>query len=45
VSCAACSISGGDKHDVVDMPGLGFGTSEYYPYVYFKINIDMVDRI
>jgi len=37
--------SGGDKHDVVDMPGLGFGTSEYYPYVYFKINIDMVDRI
>jgi V-type H+-transporting ATPase subunit C len=26
-----------------DIPaGLGFGHSEYYPYVYFKINIDMV---
>lgn len=27
----------------VDVPaGLGFGQSEYYPYVYFKINIDMI---
>ena len=26
-----------------DIPaGLGFGQSEYYPYVYYKINIDMV---
>eukprot|EP00095_Tigriopus_kingsejongensis_P004730 maker-scaffold719_size106944-snap-gene-0.26 protein:Tk04730 transcript:maker-scaffold719_size106944-snap-gene-0.26-mRNA-1 annotation:"vacuolar proton pump subunit c" len=26
-----------------DVPaGLGFGQAEYYPYVYFKINIDMV---
>ena len=26
-----------------DIPtGLGFGQGEYYPYVYFKINIDMV---
>ena len=30
---------------VMDMPGLGFGTGEYFPYVYFKINIDMVERI
>ena len=22
--------------------GLGFGQSEYFPYVYYKINIDMV---
>ncbi|XP_031345658.1 V-type proton ATPase subunit C isoform X1 [Photinus pyralis] len=27
----------------VDIPGLGFGQSEYYPYVYYKINIDMID--
>lgn len=27
----------------MDMPaGLGFGQSEYFPYVYYKINIDMV---
>ena len=27
----------------VDIPGLVFGQSEYYPYVYYKINIDMID--
>lgn len=27
----------------VDIPGLGFGQAEYFPYVYYKINIDMVD--
>lgn len=26
----------------VDIPGLGFNTSEYYPYVSFKINTDMI---
>ena len=30
---------GGD----VDIPGLGFGQSEYYPYVYYKLGIDMVE--
>ncbi|XP_001946227.1 V-type proton ATPase subunit C [Acyrthosiphon pisum] len=30
-------------HDSVDIPGLGFGQAEYFPYVYYKINIDMVD--
>ena len=26
-----------------DIPaGLGFGQSDYYPYVYYKLNIDMV---
>jgi len=30
-------------HDNVDIPGLVFGQSEYYPYVYYKINIDMID--
>ena len=24
-----------------DIPGLNLGTQEYYPYVYFKLNIDM----
>lgn len=34
--------AGGSGADL-DMPaGLGFGQSEYYPYVYYKINIDMV---
>jgi len=27
----------------VDIPGLGFGHNDYYPYVYYKINIDMLD--
>ena len=27
----------------VDSPGLVFGQSEYYPYVYYKLNIDMID--
>lgn len=35
---------GGIAHDSVDIPGLGFGQSDYYPYVYYKINIDMVDH-
>ncbi|XP_054277523.1 V-type proton ATPase subunit C [Macrosteles quadrilineatus] len=29
--------------DSVDIPGLGFGQADYYPYVYYKINIDMID--
>lgn len=28
---------------VDDIPGLGLGQQEYYPYVYFKISIDMGD--
>jgi len=30
--------------DNVDIPGLGFGQSDYFPYVYYKINVDMVDN-
>ncbi|CAH1393854.1 unnamed protein product [Nezara viridula] len=33
----------GGGNDSVDIPGLGFGQSDYYPYVYYKINIDMLD--
>ncbi|XP_050456748.1 V-type proton ATPase subunit C isoform X1 [Cataglyphis hispanica] len=32
------------NQDNVDIPGLGFGQSDYYPYVYYKINVDMVDN-
>lgn len=39
-SSALQASSGADS---VDIPGLGFGQSEYYPYVYYKINIDMID--
>jgi hypothetical protein len=27
----------------VDIPGLGFGQSEYFPYVSYKVNVDMMD--
>lgn len=33
----------GGNADNVDIPGLGFGQSEYFPYVYYKLNIDMVE--
>ncbi|KAK4299479.1 hypothetical protein Pmani_028241 [Petrolisthes manimaculis] len=36
------SSATGGAGDIVDIPGLGFNTSEYYPYVYFKINTDMI---
>lgn len=28
----------------VDIPGLGFGQSEYFPYVYYKLNVDMLEN-
>ncbi|CAH0381851.1 unnamed protein product [Bemisia tabaci] len=34
---------GSGAQDAVDIPGLVFGQSDYYSYVYYKINIDMVD--
>jgi len=33
---------GGSASDSVDIPGISF-TSEYYPYVFYKINIDMAE--
>jgi len=27
----------------MDMPGLVFGQADYYPYVYYKVDIDMVE--
>ena len=28
----------------VDIPGLNIGQAEYYPYVYYKISVDMVEN-
>ncbi|KAK0088848.1 hypothetical protein PV325_010445 [Microctonus aethiopoides] len=40
------SSAGGHSgnQDSVDIPGLGFGQNDYFPYVYYKINVDMVDN-
>ncbi|XP_035791683.1 V-type proton ATPase subunit C-like [Anopheles albimanus] len=37
------AASSGGNADNVDIPGLGFGQSEYFPYVYYKLNVDMVE--
>ncbi|GLV43486.1 Vacuolar H[+] ATPase 44kD subunit [Carabus blaptoides fortunei] len=37
------ALQGSANFDTVDMAGLGFGQSDYYPYVYYKLNIDMID--
>lgn len=42
-SSATASGAGPGNQDSVDIPGLGFGQSDYYPYVHYKINVDMVD--
>lgn len=36
--------SSGGNADNVDIPGLGFGQAEYYPYVFYKLNVDMVEN-
>lgn len=38
-------INTNDFFQNVDIPGLGFGQSEYYPYVYYKINVDMIEKV
>jgi len=39
------SAGSGSKYaDSMDMPGLVFGQSEYFPYVYYKVDIDMVEQ-
>ena len=27
----------------MDIPGLNLGQAEYYPYVFYKINVDMLE--
>ncbi|XP_046334361.1 V-type proton ATPase subunit C-like [Haliotis rufescens] len=29
--------------DGVDIPGLNMGSTDYYPYVYYRINLDLID--
>ncbi|KAH0947945.1 hypothetical protein HN011_001483 [Eciton burchellii] len=43
-SSATSSTAAQHNQDNVDIPGLGFGQSDYFPYVYYKINVDMVDN-
>ncbi|OXU18483.1 hypothetical protein TSAR_006712 [Trichomalopsis sarcophagae] len=43
-SSATAGGSQSGNQDSVDIPGLGFGQSDYFPYVYYKINVDMVDN-
>ncbi|XP_032676091.1 V-type proton ATPase subunit C isoform X2 [Odontomachus brunneus] len=43
-SSATASTTAQHNQDSVDIPGLGFGQSDYFPYVYYKINVDMVDH-
>ncbi|KYQ46768.1 V-type proton ATPase subunit C [Trachymyrmex zeteki] len=40
---SSATASTAHNQDNVDIPGLGFGQSDYFPYVYYKINVDMVD--
>lgn len=43
-SATAGGSQSSSNQDSVDIPGLGFGQSDYFPYVYYKINVDMVDN-
>ncbi|KAG6800887.1 V-type proton ATPase subunit C isoform X1 [Apis mellifera caucasica] len=43
-SSATASSAAQGTQDSVDIPGLGFGQNDYFPYVYYKINVDMVDN-
>ncbi|XP_014470897.1 PREDICTED: V-type proton ATPase subunit C isoform X1 [Dinoponera quadriceps] len=43
-SSATGSTAAQHNQDNVDIPGLGFGQSDYFPYVYYKINVDMVNN-
>ncbi|XP_077295525.1 V-type proton ATPase subunit Vha44 [Arctopsyche grandis] len=39
----ASAHHGHSAQDSVDMSGMGFGQADYYPYVYYKLSIDMVE--
>ncbi|KAK2576442.1 hypothetical protein KPH14_005774 [Odynerus spinipes] len=41
---SSATSSAAHNQDSVDIPGLGFGQNDYFPYVYYKINVDMVDN-
>ncbi|CAG4966341.1 unnamed protein product [Colias eurytheme] len=33
-----------NTQDNAELAGLGFGQSEYFPYVFYKINVDMIEK-
>jgi V-type H+-transporting ATPase subunit C len=37
--------AGSKNTDSMDMPGMGFGQTDYYPYVFYKLDIEMVDPV
>lgn len=41
---SSATASAAHNQDSVDIAGLGFGQNDYFPYVYYKINVDMVDN-
>lgn len=38
------AISGKDAENMVDIPGMNMGSADYYPYIYYKINLDLLDQ-
>lgn len=42
-SSATGSAASQGNQESMEIAGLGFGQNDYYPYVYYKINVDMVD--
>lgn len=32
------------ESQMVDIPGMNMGSSEYYPYIYYRINLDLLDQ-
>ncbi|XP_063547431.1 V-type proton ATPase subunit C isoform X1 [Cydia strobilella] len=35
---------GANAADTAELAGLGFGQSEYFPYVFYKVNVDMIEK-
>ena len=29
---------------MMDIPGMNMGSAEYYPYIYYRINLDLLDQ-
>ncbi|XP_076450881.1 V-type proton ATPase subunit C 1-B-like [Babylonia areolata] len=32
------------ESQMVDIPGMNMGSAEYYPYIYYRINLDLLDQ-
>lgn len=40
-SCWVCVLQMGQ---MVDIPGMNMGSAEYFPYIYYRINLDLLDQ-